>query len=196
MTRLFLTYSEELKRLILKMIREMDIDVTDYRTEKVGESSIQIFTKHMIDSEEYELRMSDESSGTVKIFELLPQIATAIIRGQTLIVDELDSRLHPLLLKYLINLFSDRSINKSGAQLIFTSHDMSTLNNSIFRRDEIWFVAKGEKQNSVLYSLVEFKDDEGKAVRKDAKYDKQYLERRYGADPYLKNLIDWSDPYA
>ena len=81
------------------------------------------------------------------------------------------------------------TINKHGAQLIFTSHDLSTMNNEVFRRDEIWFVAKGNNQNSKLYSLVEFKTGNGEVVRKDAKYDKQYLEGKYGADPYLKNVV-------
>ncbi len=62
----------------------------------------------------------------------------------------------------------------------------------MFRRDEIWFAAKGNNQNSRLYSLVEFKTGNGEAVRKDAKYDKQYLEGKYGADPYLRRIIDWS----
>ena len=92
-------------------------------------------------------------------------------------------------------LFSDMSINKNGAQLIFTSHDLSTMNSEVFRRDEIWFVAKGNSQNSKLYSLVEFKNN-GKSIRKDAKFDKQYLEGKYGADPYLKKIIDWSEVNA
>ena len=65
------------------------------------------------------------------------------------------------------------------------------MNNEVFRRDEIWFVAKGNAQNSKLYSLVEFKNGKGESVRKDAKYDKQYLEGKYGADPYLIKIIDW-----
>ena len=73
----------------------------------------------------------------------------------------------------------------------FTSHDLSTMNNEVFRRDEIWFVAKGNSQNSKLYSLVEFKTANGEVIRRDAKYDKQYLEGKYGADPYLKRIIDW-----
>lgn len=63
----------------------------------------------------------------------------------------------------------------------------------VFRKDEIWFVAKGNSQNSKLYSLVEFKSDGGKSVRKDAKFDKQYLEGKYGANPYLRKIIDWSE---
>ena len=66
------------------------------------------------------------------------------------------------------------------------------MNSEVFKRDEIWFVAKGNNQNSKLYSLVEFKTGNGEVVRKDAKYDKQYLEGKYGADPYLRKIIDWS----
>ena len=71
------------------------------------------------------------------------------------------------------------------------SHDLSTMNSEVFRRDEIWFVAKVNRQNSKLYSLVEFKNDKGESVRKDAKFDKQYLEGKFGADPYLRKIIDW-----
>ena len=65
------------------------------------------------------------------------------------------------------------------------------MNSEVFRRDEIWFVAKGRDENTKLYSLVEFKDKDGTTIRKDAKYEKQYLEGRYGADPYLRKIIDW-----
>lgn len=82
------------------------------------------------------------------------------------------------------------AINKHNAQLIFTSHDLSTMNSEVFRRDEIWFVAKGNEENSKLYSLVEFKNEKGESVRKDAKFDKQYLEGKYGADSTLRRIID------
>ncbi len=194
--RLYIHNNEKLKGLILSILKEMDIDVTDYRIKKEDENSFQIYTQHIVDGKAYELYLSDESTGTIKVFELLPIIASGLLNGQTIIIDELDSRLHPLLLKYIIGLFADKNINKKGAQLIFTSHDMSTLNNEVFRRDEVWFVAKGNEQNTKLYSLVEFKSDKGESVRKDAKYDKQYLEGKYGADPYLKTIIDWSEPNA
>ena len=81
---------------------------------------------------------------------------------------------------------------RNCAQLIFTSHDLSTMSNDIFGLDEIWFVAKGKEENSTLYSLIEFKNGKGDSVRMDAKYDKQYFEGKYGADPYLKKIIDCS----
>ena len=108
-----------------------------------------------------------------------------------MVIEELDDKIHPVLLRHIIMMFNDMMINQHGAQLIFTSHDLSTMNSEVFRRDEIWFVAKGNHQNSKLYSLVEFKNEKGESVRKDAKFDKQYLEGKYGADPYLRKIIDW-----
>ena len=174
------------------MIREMALDIEDFRVEKRSSGDIQVFTLHSIDGNNFEINLSDESSGTRKLFGLLPFIAESITKGTTLVIDELDAKIHPVLLKHIIMLYNDLSINKHGAQLIITSHDLSTMNSDIFRRDEIWFVAKGNEQNSKLYSLVEFKNPDGTSVRKDAKFDKQYLEGKYGADPYLKKIIDWS----
>lgn len=184
--------SKALKSLVLKMMKEMDIDISDYRTEEKDEN-LEVYTSHVVDGETYELRLPDESNGTIKVFGMLPYIADSLLSGATLLVDELDAKLHPLLLKYIIGLFSNPETNKNKAQLIFTSHDLSTMNSDCFRRDEIWFIAKGTNSASKLYSLVEFKSDDGRMERKDAKYDKRYLEGRYGADPYLQRIIDWGD---
>ena len=185
--------TDEVKKLVLDMIREMDLNIEDFRMEEKEENHIEVYTKHTVNGYSTELTLSEESSGTKKLFGLLPFIARSLVAGTTLVIDELDAKIHPVLLRYVIMLFNNMEINKNGAQLIFTSHDLSTMNNDIFRRDEIWFVAKGNEENSKLYSLVEFKNKKGESVRKDAKYDKQYLEGKYGADPYLKTIIDWSD---
>lgn len=189
--RMAVSKSEDVKRLMLQMIQEMDLDIVDFHVEEKENERIEVFTKHVVDEYEAELNLFDESSGTKKLFGLLPFIAKSLLRGTTLVIDELDAKIHPVLLKYLIMTFSNMEKNKKGAQLIFTSHDLSTMNGEIFRRDEIWFVAKGNRQNSKLYSLVEFKNKKGESVRKDAKFDKQYLEGKYGADPYLRKIIDW-----
>ena len=189
--RMAVSKSENVKKLMLQMIQEMDLDIVDFRVEEKENDRIEVFTKHVVDEYEAELNLFDESSGTKKLFGLLPFIAKSLLRGTTLVIDELDAKIHPVLLKYLIMTFSNMEKNKKGAQLIFTSHDLSTMNSDVFRRDEIWFVAKGKRQNSKLYSLVEFKNKKGESVRKDAKFDKQYLEGKYGADPYLKKIIDW-----
>ena len=189
--RMAISKSEDVKKLMLQMIQEMDLDIVDFRVEEKENDRIEVFTKHVVDEYEAELNLFDESSGTKKLFGLLPFIAKSLLRGTTLVIDELDAKIHPVLLKYLIMTFSNMEKNKKGAQLIFTSHDLSTMNSEVFRRDEIWFVAKGNRQNSKLYSLVEFKNKKGESVRKDAKFDKQYLEGKYGADPYLRKVIDW-----
>ena len=189
--RMAVSKSEDVKRLMIQMIQEMDLDIVDFRVEEKENDRIEVFTKHVVNEYEAELNLLDESSGTKKLFGLLPFIAKSLLKGTTLVIDELDAKIHPVLLKYLIMTFSNMEKNKKGAQLIFTSHDLSTMNSEVFRRDEIWFVAKGNRQNSKLYSLVEFKNKKGESVRKDAKFDKQYLEGKYGADPYLRKIIDW-----
>ena len=189
--RMAVASSEEVKYLMLDMIKEMDLDIIDFRVEEKENDVIKVFTKHLVDEVETEISLFDESSGTKKLFGLLPFIAESLLNGTTLVIDELDAKIHPMLLRYIIMMFNNMEVNSHKAQLIFTSHDLSTMNNDVFRRDEIWFVAKGKGQNSQLYSLVEFKDDKGGSVRNDEKYDKRYLEGRYGADPYLKKIIDW-----
>lgn len=189
--RMAIANSDDVKNLVLKMIQEMDLDIVDFRVEENNNEKIEVYTKHFVDGYEAELNLKEESSGTMKVFGILPFIAGSLLDGTTLVVDELDAKIHPVLLRYIIMLFNDMSVNRKGAQLVFTSHDLSTMNSDVFRRDEIWFVAKGNGENSKLYSLVEFKNDKGESVRKDAKFDKQYLEGKYGADPYLRKLIDW-----
>lgn len=183
--------SEDVKQLMLDLIQEMDLDIVDFRVVENENDKIDVYTKHMVEGYEAELNLLEESSGTKKLFGLMPFIADSLLTGTSLIIDELDAKIHPVLLRHIIMLFNDMSINRKKAQLIFTSHDLSTMNSDVFRRDEIWFVAKGSAQNSKLYSLVEFKNEKGESVRKDAKFDKQYLEGKYGADPYLKRIIDW-----
>lgn len=189
--RMAVSNSEDVKQLMLNMIQEMDLDIVDFRVVKDENGRIDVYTKHMVEGYEAELNLFDESSGTKKLFGLMPFIADSLLSGATLVIDELDAKIHPVLLRHIIMMFNDMSINKKKAQLIFTSHDLSTMNSEVFRRDEIWFVAKGNAQNSQLYSLVEFKNEKGESVRKDAKFDKQYLEGKYGADPYLRRIIDW-----
>ena len=189
--RMAVSNSEDVKQLMLDMIQEMDLDIVDFRVTEDENDRIDVYTKHLVDGYETELNLLEESSGTRKLFGLMPFIAGCLLTGTVLVIDELDAKIHPVLLRHIIMMFNDMSINKKKAQLIFTSHDLSTMNNEVFRRDEIWFVAKGNAQNSKLYSLVEFKNEKGESVRKDAKFDKQYLEGKYGADPYLKRIIDW-----
>lgn len=182
---LLISENNDLKSPFLSTLRSMGIDIDDYRTEQNG-SSVKIFSKHMLNGVEYELPLKYESEGTKKLFAVIPLFLLALAEGRLIVLDELDAKLHPKLLRYVISMFTDPAINKHGAQLLFTSHDMSTLNKDVFRRDEIWFAALNEERCSEIYSLYEIRREDGKRVNATAAYDKQYLEGRYGADPYLR----------
>ena len=105
--RMAISKSEDVKRLMLQMIQEMDLDIVDFRVEEKENDRIEVFTKHVVDEYEAELNLFDESSGTKKLFGLLPFIAKSLLKGTTLVIDELDAKIHPVLLKYLIMTFSN-----------------------------------------------------------------------------------------
>ncbi len=126
----------------------------------------------------------DESEGTRLFFEMIGGVIVSLRRGAILFVDEIDSSLHPLLVKKICEIFLSKRFNPKGAQLIFTTHDVSLLRDSFLRRDQVWFVEKDNFGISHLYSLLEFKKN-GKKVRKDESYEKGYLLGRYGAVPVL-----------
>jgi len=176
----------EYKNQFIRALNDMDIDITDYRYD---EDSKQLYMKRKLGKKEYELTFTEESDGTRKLIAALPVILLALREGRLVIIDELDAKLHPKLLRYVIFLFKNKEINRHGAQLLFTSHDMSTMKNSIFRRDEIWFAADNEAHESDVYSLHEMRSEDGSRIKNTATYDKQYLEGRYGADPYLRNML-------
>ena len=137
--------------------------------------------------------IAHESDGTKKLIAALPAILIALSDGRLVIIDELDAKLHPKLLKYTILIFKNPVLNTKGAQLLFTSHDMATMKNSVFRRDEIWFAAENKEHVSEIYSLYDIRKEDNERVNSTAAFDKQYMEGRYGADPYLQNIMegDW-----
>ena len=176
------------KKQFLTMMNDMGIGITGYRFDQ---QSNEFYLQRTLHDTFYELPFSSESDGTRKLFAALPVILMALKEGRLVIVDELDAKLHPKLLRYVIRLFTNPEINKNGAQLLFTSHDMSTMKNSIFRRDEIWFAALDSENSSEVYSLSELRKENNDPINNTAAYDKQYLEGRYGADPYLRNMLSW-----
>lgn len=184
---------EQDKERILNVVQSMGIDICDVRIEYDNDGKVkEIYTKHRLEGQSpKELKFIEESSGTRKIFSVLPVILAGLEKGRLFIIDELDAKLHPVLLKRMIELFTNPKMNCSGAQLLFTSHDLTTMTSQVFRRDEIWFSAINGYNESVLYSLVDFKKENGSKPRNDENYNKQYLEGRYGADPYMKQLKNW-----
>jgi len=134
-------------------------------------------TRGPADSEVY-LPLQDESCGTRRFFALSGPWLYALSMGQVLAVDEIDSSLHPHLVRALVELFHNPEVNRGG-QLIFNTHDVTQLDNTLFRRDQIWFVEKDSAGASHLYPLLEYKP------RKDEALEKGYLQGRYGAVPFI-----------
>ena len=128
------------------------------------------------------LPIESESGGTRKILSIAFDIMDALQFGTTVFIDELDSKMHPLVLRYIIQMFSNPEINKGRGQLIFSSHNLVCLDSSDLRRDEIWFVEK-ENQKSTLFSLYDFKTTE-ESIRSDLNFSKHYLAGRFGAIPF------------
>lgn len=126
--------------------------------------------------------VADESLGTQRLFQLAGPVLDALETGSAVIVDELDSSLHPNLMKKLVALFSDRRSNPGGAQLLFTTHDVALLDSGLLRRDQVWFTEKNSAGRSELYSLYDFGKGDDKP-RKDESYLRRYLQGRYGAVP-------------
>lgn len=128
-----------------------------------------------------------ESNGTMKMFHLFDFLMDTLRNGRVLFVDELDAKLHPLLTRYIINLFHNSEKNIGNGQLIYSTHDTVNLNKDTFRRDEIWFAEKDKDGISTIYSLADYRINDVK-VRNDATYNKDYLTGRYGAIPVLKDI--------
>ncbi len=122
----------------------------------------------------------DESSGTRKYFALSGPILETLKRGGTLIIDEMDAKLHPNLTRKLIGLFNSATTNPHRAQLLFNTHDTNLLDIELFRRDQIWFTEKDRYGAAKLYALSDIK-----GVRKDDPIEKNYIEGIYGAIPFL-----------
>lgn len=139
------------------------------------------------DSVHFDMRVH-ESAGTNKLFNLSGPIFDALIHGGILAVDELDSSMHPLLLLAIIRLFNSEKDNPHNAQLIFTTHDTNLFSYGNYRRDQIYFIEKDHYGASDLYSLVEYREEDGNKVRKDRSFENDYLKGRYGAIPMLGNL--------
>lgn len=192
-------------------MKAADLGIDDFSLEK-GESKIsfpdeipselkelitwdqnnKILTAHQTDSGDqinFDLE-KDESEGTQRMFSLSASFLSSFKEGGIIFIDELDCSLHPQIVYFILQQFCCPKINTANAQLIFTTHDVSLLSeNSIIRRDQVWFVNKNEKQESELYPLTEFH------IRTDMKFEKAYLSGRFGALPniYLDYLNQMDD---
>ena len=191
-TMVMIANKEDDHKEFVRILWDCGIDINDFRYD---DDKHDIMVEHDVNGNKYELSYEDESDGTQKLFIAMPLVLIALKEGRLLVMDELDAKLHPKLLRYVIAMFTNPAINKKGAQLLFTSHDMSTMKSSVFRRDEILFAAANSEKKSEIFCLYELRDEFNNRVKTTSAYDKQYLAGRYGADPYLQNMLSgggWS----
>lgn len=173
-----------MKQRIIDFSRYADLGIENI--EKVNNTIISTHTQY--DDEGNEVKLinfpfkKNESEGTIKYFSLAYPIIDALDNGKRLVIDEFDSKMHPLLTCRIIALFNSKATNPHNAQLVFTTHDTNLLSSNIFRRDQIWFTQKDRYGVTELYSLAEYK------VRNDASFEKDYLSGKYGAIPIISDL--------
>ena len=164
---------------LLNFLKAIDTGIKDIKYDD-SEKEIKFFTYHLgKDNKLYPLNLYLESEGTLKSIMLFIYARTAVCGNRSMFVDELNIKLHPLLLKFIVDLFYDED---SAAQLIYTSHDTPLMDKKFFRRDQIWFVQKDEFGYSTLSALSDFK------VRSDASFEKDYLAGVYGGIPLLEDF--------
>ncbi|MCI2049505.1 MAG: ATP-binding protein [Lachnospiraceae bacterium] len=186
--------SKDVQNKVISYFSAFDPSIIGFEVEPIESdddkkfSKVRIDTIHkMIDSDATEtIPLKLESAGTLKMFALYPLLQEVLETGGVLFVDELNARLHPLLVRTFVITFLNQETNPNHAQLVFTSHDSWQLNSNILRRDEVWFIEKASNGISTLYSLADFVDDDGVKIRKDENFEKNYLLGKYGAIPTLQ----------
>lgn len=182
------------KAKVLDFLKAADIGIEDLKLLKIDSGSFKEnpFQTVLLIKNKYSDRKKegvtsfflslDESEGTKKYFYILGPVLDALETGGILVVDELDSKLHPNLVCKIVSLFNSKEFNKKNAQLIFNTHDTNLLSSGLFRRDQIWFSDKNKFGEAKLYSLADFKSD---AVRKTESFEENYIRGKYGAVPFL-----------
>lgn len=139
------------------------LEVHTYRKDEIGAKA--------------RLDFDDESKGTRELFALIGPILDSLDNGYTLVVDELNTHLHPLAFRYITRLFSSSKSNPENAQIIFTTHDPTVTEEDCIGRDQIWLVEKGD---DLVSRLVPFSDYR---TRDERPFRRGYLQGRFGAVP-------------
>lgn len=164
------------KETLIEYFSDIDTGIIDISLEE--NENIKFTTTHVgADGEHYYLDLTEESDGTLKSLAVFIMVQTAIKYNRPILVDELNAKLHPLLMKFIIDLFNQAKDSK--AQLIYTTHDTTLMDKKFFRRDQIWFVEKDEFGSSSLTALAEYK------IRSDASFEKDYLSGVYGGIAFM-----------
>ena len=207
--------NQNTKLFLLNVLRNTDFNISDYIFEskdiedinlvlppgisfekafleqiKLNSKEFKLDAMHDVKDEygytkSYPIPFVFESNGTKLMFAYAPIVQQALEEGRTIVVDELDNGLNPILIKYLIRLFSDKKSNKNGAQLIFNSHNSSILDSKLLRRDQIYLVNKDEFGQTKIKNLYDYK------ARRTDNFRKSYFEEKYSSLPHVIDGIDW-----
>ena len=177
--------NQEIREIISLFLKKADLGISEILVDTNPETEyLEVNIRHQVqgnDESGVVFPLENESRGTRRVFILIGPWIAILVEGYTVIVDELESSLHPMLARMLIKMFHDSEVS-DNAQLVFNTHNTTLLDNELFRRDQIWFVEKDEGGASRLYPLLEF------SPRKDEALAKGYLQGRYGAIPFLGSL--------
>jgi len=156
--------------------REMYVRYLEERFE------VEVLHENVASRQNTRIPLEEESDGTQEFFKLIGPWLTALQFGITILIDELEASLHSLLTRELVLMVQIRELNKSGAQLVFATHDTTLLDPELFRRDQIWFTEKDKGGGTQLCPLSDYKPRKGEAMQKG------YLSGRYGAVPVLERF--------
>lgn len=183
---------------VLSYIASFDESIADFEIEEIKRTDEDLLGKSYVIHTIHKLAdgkglqsilLGNESSGTRKMLALYEPLKYVLDHGSVMFIDELNDRLHPLLVRNIILTFLTPEININHAQLILTSHDVWQFSNELLRRDELWITDKNSDGVSTLYSVADFKDEEGKKIRRNEAIAKNYLVGNYGGIPALKPLM-------
>lgn len=172
----------------LELLRAADFGIVDLRVgEERRDGASRIMVRHKSELDEAWLPLDEESHGTQQLFRLAPSLIDALLHGRPVLVDELEASLHPLLALQLVRTFNDPAQNPKNAQLIFTTHDTNLLGTIYeappLRRDQVWLTEKDAVGATRVYPLTDYKP------RKAENLERGYLQGRYGATPFIDELI-------
>ncbi|MCD4654975.1 ATP-binding protein [bacterium] len=176
----------------LDLLKAADLGIVEFKLEEAGEDRVRsirpprVLVRHRSSCEDAWLPFEEESQGTHMLFQLGPKLLNVLKEGGMLIVDELESSLHPLIALKVLQLFNDPQTNPKHAQIVFSTHDTNLLGTitgeSILRRDQIWLTEKDSEGATCLYPLTDYKPRKGENLQRG------YLQGRYGAIPFLGDL--------
>lgn len=187
----------KIQEKLIHYLGSFDTSIHQFEVEKIEDEDDSKNDRYLVnsihhapDNTAYRLSLSEESAGTLKMFSLYPYLQSVLKSGAVLVIDELNSRLHPLLIRLILQTFVDQELNPNHAQILFTSHDPWIMDIHLLRTDEIWFTEKQSDGNTELYSLADFRIHKEKPFEEsETDFARNYLLGKFGGIPELSTLF-------